>query len=72
MLKLSNFSPECRVHIVCNAFLPSDSSQLFNAYKRLLNNKRHSTIYEFTPWTNLLLSDRKLSDEYRYVFDRTT
>lgn len=32
----------------------------------------HSTTYEFAKWTNLLLSDRKLSDEYRYVFDRTT
>ena len=35
-------------------------------------NKMLSTTYEFAKWTNLLLSDRKLSDEYRYVFDRTT
>lgn len=27
-------------------------------------------MFTFAKWVNLLLSDRKLSDEYRYVFDR--
>ncbi len=60
------------MHIVCNAFVPWDSLKLYKAYKSLIMNKMLSTTYEFAKWTNLLLSDRKLSDEYRYVFDRTT
>lgn len=27
-------------------------------------------MFNFAKWKNLLLSDRELSDEYRYVFDR--
>lgn len=33
-------------------------------------NQIGSSVFTFAKWSNLLLSDRELSDEYRYVFDR--
>ena len=33
-------------------------------------NQTASSMFNFAKWKNLLLSDRELSDEYRYVFDR--
>jgi len=33
-------------------------------------NMDYGSIFGFANWTNMLLSDRKLGDEYRYVFDR--
>lgn len=35
-----------------------------------MSNSVNSSLFTFAKWTNLLLSDRKLGDEYRYVFDR--
>ena len=70
-LQLANHGANCRVHIICNSFVPWDSLNLFKTYQSLINQKLVSTTFEFAKWTNLLLSDRKLSDEYRYVFDRT-
>lgn len=35
-----------------------------------MSNQVGTSTFTFAKWTNLLLSDRKLGDEYRYVFDR--
>jgi hypothetical protein len=35
-----------------------------------MTNQVSSSVFTFAKWSNLLLSDRQLSDEYRYVFDR--
>jgi hypothetical protein len=36
----------------------------------MIMNQTSSSVFNFAKWKNLLLSDRELSDEYRYVFDR--
>lgn len=41
-------------------------------YKHLMNNPNavSLSIFRFHKWTNFYLSNRKLGDEFRYVFDR--
>ena len=44
----------------------------FEMYKNLLSAQSNValTIFRFHKWTNFYLSNRKLGDEFRYVFDR--
>lgn len=35
-----------------------------------LRQAESKTVFPFAMWKNIFMSDRELSDEYRYVFDR--
>lgn len=47
-------------------------TNVFEMYKNLMNNPNavSLSIFRFHKWTNFYLSNRKLGDEFRYVFDR--
>jgi hypothetical protein len=47
-------------------------SNIFEMYKNLSPPSRgvSLSIFRFHRWTNFYLSNRKLGDEFRYVFDR--
>ena len=69
-LRLADFSSKARVHILATHFIAPDSYTLQNNYLTLMSNQVGTSLFTFAKWQNLLLSDRKLGDEYRYVFDR--
>lgn len=37
---------------------------------KLLKKSIVKTVFTFAQWTNIFMSNRELSDEFRYVFDR--
>lgn len=59
-----------RVHILATHFVPNNCYNLLENLQGMMMNQIGSSIFTFAKWSNLLLSDRELSDEYRYVFDR--
>lgn len=69
-LKLIDFTKKARVHIFATHFLAPNNYQLQENFRKLMSNQLGTSLFTFAKWTNLLLSDRKLGDEYRYVFDR--
>lgn len=69
-MKLADFGPNARVHIIATHFLPENCHNLLNSVASMLTDQIGSSVFTFAKWSNLLLSDRHLSDEYRYVFDR--
>lgn len=71
-LKLADYSKNARVHVMATHFLPSNIESALNMIKGAQQNQIACSVFTFAKWTNLLLSDRELSDEYRYVFDRAS
>jgi len=55
--------------IATNYVAPNHDGQFYEMM-RLVQNQIGSSVFTFAQWKNLLMSDRELSDEYRYVFDR--
>lgn len=68
--KLVDFSPNARAHIFATNYVSNNSEAMINCLRRMMTSTFSHTVFTFAKWTNLLLSDRQLSDEYRYVFDR--
>jgi hypothetical protein len=69
-IQLEDFSNTARVHVFATHFLPSMHSSMFIQLARLLSESGTKTIFPFAQWKNILMSNRDLSDEFRYVFDR--
>ena len=67
---LADFSPNARAHIVATNFIPNNSGEMVNRLGEMMASKFSHSTFTFAKWTNLLLNDRHLSDEYRYVLDR--
>ena len=67
--KINDFKKDCRVHFYAFTFMPTN---VFEMYKHLMANQSavSLSIFRFHKWTNFYLSNRKLGDEFRYVFDR--
>ena len=38
--------------------------------QKMLNKSLVKTLFPFAMWKNIFMSNRELSDEFRYVFDR--
>ena len=53
-------------------YLPNIPSQMFmNLNQKLAESGAGTkTVFPFAMWKNILMSNRELSDEFRYVFDR--
>lgn len=58
------------VHFIALNFLPHCVNQSFFDFSELKPNKLLSSI-TFSKWKNFYLNSRALSDEFRYVLDRT-
>jgi len=67
--KVNDFKTNCRVHFYAFQYLPNN---IFEVYSKVLwpTNAVSLSIFRFHKWSNFFLSNRKLGDEFRYVFDR--
>lgn len=68
--KLSDFKAHPRVHIFGSTFLPTYSHEMYDNMRRVVQDDVSLNIFGFAQWKNIYLSNRKLGDEFRYVFDR--
>lgn len=69
-IQLADYSKDARVHIIASKFAQPNNTYLYQNLKRMATSNIGSSIYHFAMWANFYLSDRVLSDEFRYVFDR--
>ena len=69
-LKLADFTQDARVHIFATKFFQPDYTTLYELLCDSMTSKFGSSIFNFAKWSNMLMSNRTLGDEYRYVFDR--
>ena len=51
-------------------FVPDNEMQLFEQMLNVSKENYSKIEFPFAIWKNFYLSDRELSDEFRYVFDR--
>lgn len=51
-------------------YIPNNYEEMISRLKQMMTGKFTHSVFNFAQWTNLLLNDRKLSDEYKYVLDR--
>lgn len=69
-IKLFNTNSEVRAHIITSNFISANDLNAFNSVKDVLENSITSEKFRLSQWKNAYLSNRKLGDEFRYVFDR--
>ena len=69
-VQLTDWSPNSRVHLMATNFVVSNYNRLLQEMHRVVYDQIGSSIFGFAQWKNMLMSDRQLSDEYQYVFDR--
>ena len=69
-LQLQDFTKDARVHIFATKFFQPDYTPLYDLLCNSITSKFDSSIFTFAKWNNMLMSNRTLGDEYRYVFDR--
>ena len=50
--------------------MPNVPSLMFMQVNKSLTNTYVKTVFPFANWKNIFISNRELSDEFRYVFDR--
>ena len=67
---LDDCSSNARIHAFATQFLPHDQLQLGNMIQEMQEAQFGASIFHFAKWENLYQSNRALSDEIRYVFDR--
>ncbi|CDW90653.1 UNKNOWN [Stylonychia lemnae] len=64
-VKLEDHTDDARVHIIAQQF-ENSIPHLPSQYDKL----QSKTVFPFAQWKNIFMSNRELSDEFRYVFDR--
>jgi hypothetical protein len=67
---MTNFKSNPRVHIFGFTFMPNQSIEMYNTFKRVIQDNVSLNVFGFAKWKNIYISNRKLGDEFRYVFDR--
>ena len=67
---LSNTNDTTRAHVFAFTYLPNQPSEPFKCMRQLTKSYKNSEVFPFTKWQNVYQSNRKLGDEYRYVFNR--
>lgn len=68
-LRVSGHKSAPRVHFYAFQFLPNNVFEVYRALQRD-QNAASLSVFKFHKWSNFFLSNRKLGDEFRYVFDR--
>ena len=56
--------------LVATSFLPYNTAQLGKMLYKTQKIDFNASVFYFARWNNLYQSNRQLSDEIRYVFDR--
>lgn len=71
-VNVEDFGPTARLHAFACHYLPNAPGVMFMsiAKKLLESGSSTKTVFPFAQWKNILMSNRELSDEFRYVFDR--
>ena len=71
-IRVEDFTSTARLHVFATHFLPTMSNLMFLNLARMQAESGSSakTVFPFAQWKNILMSNRELSDEFRYVFDR--
>ncbi|CAI2378280.1 unnamed protein product [Moneuplotes crassus] len=68
--KLNDFKENTRAHVFGFTFMPQDLLSDFYSISDIERDYSICDIFPFAKWKNIFLSNRKLGDEFRYVFDR--
>jgi hypothetical protein len=71
-ISVEDFGKTARLHVFATHFLPTQPQAVFMALAKKIaeSGGTAKTVFPFAQWKNILLSNRELSDEFRYVFDR--
>jgi hypothetical protein len=69
-IKLENASDKTRVFVIASYFLPTNQREMVQRMRRLIKLRARPDAHYFDGWKNAYLSNRELSKELRYVFDR--
>ena len=69
-IKVFNSNGNTRAHIMTTHFISSNDLLYYNRVKDVLENSIATEKFRLSEWKNAYLSNRKLGDEFRYVFDR--
>ena len=71
-VKVEDFGANARLHVFASQFMPTCPHLMFMSLAQIQSQSGNSskTIFPFAQWKNILMSNRELSDEFRYVFDR--
>ena len=67
---LEDYGKKARAHVFGFTFMPSYLSQNFSQIENVSRDWSSLDIFPFANWKNIYQSNRKLGDEFRYVFDR--
>ena len=67
---LEGHSKNARAHVFAHTFLQENMNSIFNQVESVGRDWTSLDIFPFAKWENIYLSNRKLGDEFRYVFDR--
>ena len=69
-MKIWNFNENTRVHVLASNFVSSDDLMWYTKLNSVVKNSIVSEQFRLSQWKNAFMSNRKLGDEFRYVFDR--
>lgn len=67
---LKNYNKNTKAHVFASTFLPCNPSSPFFALKSLVSNKFSIEPFQLSKPQNMYISNKKLSTEFRYVFER--
>ena len=67
---LDDYGKNARAHVYAFTFMPPDVNSSFDQLASENMDWSSLDIFPFAKWKNIFLSNRKLGDEFRYVFDR--
>ena len=68
--KIANADKNTRAHVFAFTYLPNQPHEEFKNMVEITKSHLNTEVFPFTRWENAYQSNRKLGDEYRYVFNR--
>ena len=68
--KITNADGNTRAHVFAFTYLPNQPHEEFKNMRQITRSHLDTEVFPFTRWENAYQSNRKLGDEYRYVFNR--
>lgn len=68
--KLSEIDDSTRAHVYAFTYMPNMALEGFNCMSSITKSNGQTEVFAFSKWDNIFQSNRKMGDEYRYVFNR--
>ena len=68
--KLSEIDESTRAHVYAFTYMPNMALEGFNCMSSITKSNTQTEVFPFSRWDNIFQSNRKMGDEYRYVFNR--